>query len=250
MKSWMIRGVMTWAFVVSSFLLWPAQSEADEPDQLGKFPVGHATVQISLAIGLNKSLPIDVEVWYPANKKDFNAAPATVYRSRLYGVPLIPARWDPLSWQITSRVAKEDVQIKARGRAFPLVIFSHGAGSSPLDYIPTLEHLASHGYVVAAPWHTGNSQDDNLTGFINRQAGWTTPGQPQLLPCFDGDPMPCADNVVQTVVTNRVRDLRAIADELPSLFGGRVDVERLGVMGHSAGSILAVLAAGGSTPWD
>jgi len=243
MNARMIRSMTTCAFVISSVLFWPAQSAADESDQRGKFRVGHTRIEVILTGSVGERRPIDVEIWYPANTKGFNAAPVTVYRSRLFGVPLIPARWDPLSWQITSGVAKENVQIRARGRAFPVVIFSHGAGSSPLDYIPTLEHLASHGYVVAAPWHTRNNQDDTRTNFINNQAGF------RVFPCLDGRPTPCMGQTPQAIGANRIRDLGAIADTLPSLFGTRVNVERIGVMGHSAGSLTAVLAAGGSTSW-
>jgi predicted dienelactone hydrolase len=236
--------VFAWAV-----LLWPGQSAARQPDTLGAFDVGHTRLELNLVGVAGEARPVDVEVWYPASHKGFGNAPPATYRSRLHGVTLDPARWDPLSWELVSAIARAGAPIHDRGQAFPVVIFTHGNGSTPFDYIQALEHLASHGYVVAAPWHTGNNQDDNRIGFLNRQAGWTAPGQPQLLPCLDGSAMPCVKNDSRAVAANRVRDISAIADTLPSVFGDRVDVRRIGVMGHSAGAITSVLAAGGSIPW-
>ena len=47
---------------------------------------------------------------------------------------------------------------------FPLVVYSHGSGG--LRYIASYytEAIASHGYVVAAPDHTGNTAVDRLLG--------------------------------------------------------------------------------------
>jgi predicted dienelactone hydrolase len=163
----------------------------------------------------------------------------------MHGVTLDPVRWDPLSYEDPSDVAREGVAIDAGGPAFPVVIFSHGSGNSPIEYVLALEHLASHGYIVAAPWHTGNHQDDNLAGFANRQAGW--PALPQIVQCIDGLPMPCVDSVARAVMSDRVNDIRVILDTLPTLFGSRVDMSQVGVMGHSRGSQTALLAAGGST---
>src|SRR5438094_6210020 len=120
MKAWMIRSVRTCALVFGSFLLWAAQSAAGTPDELGKFPVGHTTIQIVLKGVANNGTtevnrPIDVEIWYPADKKDFAGAAPTAYSSRLFGVTLDPTKWDPLSWQLISAVAREDVDIDAGG---------------------------------------------------------------------------------------------------------------------------------------
>ena len=51
-------------------------------------------------------------------------------------------------------------------------------------------------------------------------------------------------------MADRARDVSKVLDELPAWFGGRVDVARAGVMGHSRGTITALAAAGGSAPWS
>jgi hypothetical protein len=45
---------------------------------------------------------------------------------------------------------------------YPVILFSHGYGGSPIasDHIPALSALASHGYVVVAPFH-GDSRFSN-----------------------------------------------------------------------------------------
>jgi len=49
---------------------------------------------------------------------------------------------------------------------------------------------------------------------------------------------------------DRVSDISAIIDALPDWFGSRADISRVGVMGHSRGSVTALAAAGGSaTCW-
>ena len=37
-------------------------------------------------------------------------------------------------------------------------MFSHGLASRPEDYAAGLKHLASYGYVVAAPQHPGSDK--------------------------------------------------------------------------------------------
>jgi hypothetical protein len=69
------------------------------------------------------------------------------------------------------------------------------------------------------------------------------------MPCPDGRLIPCIENVTQNVAINRTRDVSGVLDALPQVFGARVDMDRVGVMGHSAGATTAVLTAGGSVAW-
>jgi fermentation-respiration switch protein FrsA (DUF1100 family) len=105
--------------------------------------------------------------------------------------------------------------------------------------------------------------------FINARA------QSDVIPCFDGlaapceisdrvkaensgsDPsIPCLQNSnltttisVRDSLTDRVRDVSAIIDALPTWFGDRADISRVGVMGHSRGTVTALAVTGGSTCW-
>jgi predicted dienelactone hydrolase len=156
---------------------------------------------------------------------------------------LIEAQWDPLSWEIQTEIARENIPIYDQGPPFSVIIFSHGSTNHPIDYAYTLENLAGEGFVVAAPAHVNNTQDDVRVDFINEQAGF------QLLACLDGRAPPCSRDDVPANMNDRVRDITYVLDVLPGVFGDRVDATEAGVMGHSRGTATALAIAGGSTTW-
>jgi len=55
----------------------------------GKFEVGSTVVHIELKGTVGERRPMDVLLWYPADKQAYRSAPLTVYASRLNGVPII-----------------------------------------------------------------------------------------------------------------------------------------------------------------
>jgi predicted dienelactone hydrolase len=224
------------------------------PDRI--FPVGHTTAHINVRGTLGENRPVDVGLWYPARflhdcdrsegdegNAGCSPTPAS-YTSRLNGVPLLP-QWAPLSWTIGTRDAFENLPLSHEGR-FPVVVFSHGHQNNAIDYVYTLEGIASHGFIVAAPDHVNDTQDDVRIDFVNAAAKRT------LIPCFDGLPSPCSHAAPADVpmsMTDRVHDVSAVLDALPTWFGERVDMTRVGIMGHSRGTVTALAVAGGSTIW-
>jgi predicted dienelactone hydrolase len=121
-------------------------------------------------------------------------------------------------------------------RPFPVIVFSHGSQGNAIDYVYTLEALASFGFIVAAPDHLNDTQDDVRIDFINTQAQFP-------LICFDGLASPCARPDVPKSLTDRVHDISAVIDALPTWFENRADLSRVGVMGHSRGTVTALAAA-------
>jgi len=79
---------------------------------------------------------------------------------------LYPAQGDP------SSTADVDNAPPVRGFRFPLVVFSHGFGSSGPEYEPLLRFWAAAGYVVAAPTFPLSSEDapggSNLFDYLNQ----------------------------------------------------------------------------------
>jgi hypothetical protein len=211
----------------------------------GKHKVGSNVIRINLTGTAGEHRPMDVLLFYPADRSDYKRASPASYRSRLHGISLVdpnnPGRWVPMSFSFEAEGAREGVGIDRHGPRFPLIIYSHPATSDPQNQAPTLERLASHGYVVAAPWHESDTREDDIIDRIN------TAAKTKILPCFDSGPGPCSDVTVQRVLQNRARDVAALLDEIPRHFGDRVDMEQVGLMGQSRGSLSALAAAGGST---
>ncbi len=85
----------------------------------------------------------------------------------------------PLSWTIGMSDAFENLRVSNEG-PFPVVVFSHGNQSNSIDYVYTLEGVASHGFIVAAPDHFNNTRDDVRIDFVNAKA------KQNLIPCYDG----------------------------------------------------------------
>jgi predicted dienelactone hydrolase len=227
----------------------------DKQEQL--FTVGHTIRTLDVTGTLGETRPVNVHLWYPArhledcdnsgavdHEGDDRGCSATpsVYTSRLFRMPLLP-QWHPLSWTIGSSQAFDDFPMARRHRPFPVIIFSHGNQNNVVDYVYALEALAGHGFIVAAPDHLNNTDDDVRIDFINAAAGFG------LLACFDGLPSPCSRPDVPKSLTDRVHDVSAVIDALPTWFGRRADVAHIGVLGHSRGTVTALAAAGGSTTW-
>ena len=205
--------------------------------------VGH-TVRHMIVPGsaAGESREVDVHLWYPAEREGLFDAPPSVYRSALWQAAL-PEPLAPLSWEVRADVAREDAPIDPDGRAFPAIVFSHGSVNDPIDYAHTLELIAGAGFVVAAPAHVNNTQDDVRIDYVNQLAG------SQLYPCRDHRPSPCSRPSVQFSMKDRVSDISHVLDALPGWLGDRVDSSRAGVLGHSRGTVTALAAAGGSTAW-
>jgi predicted dienelactone hydrolase len=218
-------------------------------------PVGHTVRQVVVpGTAVNEMRRVDVHLWYPADPATAPAQPKAVYASALYGKELIPG-WDPLSWKIEARLAREGAAIDPRGQPFPVIVFSHGSVNDPINYAHMLELIAAAGFVIAAPSHVSDTQDDVRIDYINAQAatrlfscndGLTRPIP--VLPAVNGD---CSrpGNTIAQRMRDRSMDIKRVLDELPGWFGARADLSRVGVLGHSRGTLSGLAAAGGSTAW-
>ena len=111
----------------------------------------------------------------------------------------------------------------AAGR-FPVVLFSHGFGGHRRQSTFLCTHLASHGYVVVAMDHTGNTVIDMAQ---------------MTLQVMMGEPMPEPGPMIAELITARPLDAIFVLD---SLFAGKLgidpaslDADRVGMAGHSFG---------------
>ncbi len=194
-----------WACAALLPLLMVATVQAEiPPDQPGELAVGH--FQATIVDASRDDRPLPLEIWYPADSVAWDAAvDFTSY-------PLVGDQG------ITSTVSKDVLLLPAES-SYPLIVFSHGYGGVAIQSIRLMEHLASHGFVVVAPSHTGNIQGD------------TSSSDPEA------DRYPDVAFVI---------DVMAYANVIPgNAFFGHVDANNCGVVGHSFGGMTAMFMAAG-----
>ena len=128
-------------------------------------------------------------------------------------------------------------------RQFPLVIFSHGLGSSGFNYTCLIENLVSHGYVVASIEHT-------YTALVV----WFADGRVVL---HHVERPPSGLTREQTFkwmgarignqISEGAADIRFVLDRTTAddgdtghfFLAGKIDLNRVVAMGHSAGAEFA-----------
>ena len=133
--------------------------------------------------------PLEIGIWYPSQ---------TTPKSMSIGA-------------ITMSVASSG---PVEGRALPLVVISHGTGSSFLGHYDTAIVLADAGYVVAAVTHTG----DNY-----------------------------ADQSRNVFIMDRPQQMSRVIDHMLSSWDGRatIDSARIGMFGFSASGFTTLISIGG-----
>lgn len=132
----------------------------------------------------------------------------------------------------------EGVAVSQSGQAFPVLLFSHGWSGFRNQTSFLMHHLASHGYVVAALDHSYGAL---LTVFPD---GKVAALNPDALP--SGVPDEQYQQAANRLVSQWTEDLAFTLDTLEQmnqpggLFAGRLDLQRVGVMGHSTGGGAAI----------
>jgi alpha-beta hydrolase superfamily lysophospholipase len=114
------------------------------------------------------------------------------------------------------------------------VIFSAGAGMSSFFYTTIIEDLASHGYIVAAVEHPFES---NAVVFPNGRVMKYDEGQVKDVLKFTRARIEVRAADVSFVINELARMNRNVG-----MFRGRIDLARVGVLGHSRGGLAAATA--------
>ena len=158
-------------------------------------PVGHRIENLVVPgsfAGENRK--VRVHLWYPAAEAGFAAASKTQYTSGLNGKTLYPDLWDSAGLEGRGRDRARDGRDRSGPGAAAGGRVLARRSNDPIDYAWTLELIAAEGFIVAAPYHTNNSQDDARIDYINSQAAAQVPSRAPLFECEDGRPSLCARN--------------------------------------------------------
>ncbi len=159
---------MKWVALILSFALaLPSFAQAADPLKMGPYPVG---VRTEVYVDNDRTCAVTeeprtltTEIWYPAVDGTNDQKPNKF--SEFWVRPEGLAMGAFAIQQFGGNMAELDKKFKnvARRNAkirdgqFPVLIFSHGNGGFRHQNVFQVEYLASHGYVVIAADHTGNS---------------------------------------------------------------------------------------------
>jgi len=202
--------------------------DAPDPSLMGPFAVGVQTrVELDFSRkGLDGIEPrrLVTEIWYPAAESS-RAGVKVSYNIEDVLPPSLVEKLSHLTLDSFVTEAVRDAEPRASHGPYPVILFSHGSMSIRFQSTFLTTYLASHGYVVISPDHEGNT-------FAQLEEGNVLSLDAQL-----------------ESLLNRPQDLLFVLDrysELPeddSLFE-MLDVERVGVSGHSFGAVTTLRVAG------
>ncbi|HNB51586.1 MAG TPA: hypothetical protein PK530_06570, partial [Anaerolineales bacterium] len=209
----------------------------------GPFAVGTTTLHLTdpartdpYAPDPNALRELMVQIWYPAD------APGTSHVPWMSNIEIVaPAisDWiempsfflDHLKYATTDSYA--EIPVSSAEAQFPVLLFSHGFGGFRAQNTYQMQELASHGYIVVAPEHTYASV---ITVFPD---GRVAAHNPNTLP--DGVPEAEYDLAAQRLLEQWTADLQFVLDtlklmdEMDPILRGKLDLDRVGVLGHSTG---------------
>jgi dienelactone hydrolase len=216
--------------------------DAARPDPYSSDPKAHRALMVYLWYPAPRGAAGEAEPYLPDAKQmdaDHDVRPHMVEE---YGVlwPLM------VSGEIKSHAIK-DAPVAKTPKQFPVVLLSHGLGGTGLEYASLIEELVSHGYVVAAIEHTYTASavvfpDGRVIPFYREpEPAGLTPDQrwQRMIASVAVGISRGADDVM--FVLNKLAELnKSGADGF--LLSGRLDLNRVAAVGHSAGGGFATRA--------
>jgi pimeloyl-ACP methyl ester carboxylesterase len=257
-----IIGLLPWVCAAFAQVTQPADALPKIPAPSGPFGIGRVGYD-----WVDPSRPdpyssdpkahreLMVYFWYPTSEKPADAEGAYLPGAqRMDALPEIQSRmshefgksWAGMISGAISSHAVERAPVLKSPRRLPVVIFSHGLGSTGFNYTCLIEELVSRGYVVASIEHTYTAI---AVWFPDgRVAPWHKDTPPAGL--TSAESFKWMMTHTQEAISEGAADVRFVLDRLMQangkakefLLAGRLDLDRVAAMGHSAGAEFAARA--------
>ncbi len=241
-----IGGLIIGIFLYVSPILEPF------PQPTGNYAVGtklfHFVDQYRLGAYTPKKQEREVMVrlWYPTQiKKGDNYSylgnTMPIFQQSFADYYKIPLWMSKLLWRNIKTHAFVDAPIAPGEEKYPVILFSHGLlGPSSEMYVSIIENLASHGYLVAAIDHPYFNW---LTQLPDGTIASSIPLSAQFEKMTQNEQRAFQSKAIEIYKA----DMKLVVDELTKLnenaqsfFYGHLDLDKIGVMGHSAGGTAAI----------
>jgi dienelactone hydrolase len=130
--------------------------------------------------------------------------------------------------------SKDDLAVSDASARYPVILFSHGGGTSMETHTAQGEDLASHGYIVVLIDHSYVSSATVFPDHVVTARDATTNFNLQ------GEPVAIINQIMADDARFVIDALEAMdAGSLDSPFAGRLDLDHIGAMGHSLGGGMA-----------
>lgn len=192
------------------------------------FSVALALKLSALAADLSLPGPLGVERLEFSNLTDpSRPEPQSSVKNR----PLLFGRRPATSSTNTQRKVPILAHFPTHGGPFPVVVVSHGAGGDWNTHHAQAEHLASHGYVVLCVEHVGSNHERMTQGL--------QPMQNLKAMTEDADEVLARPKDVSFALT-QAADWNRTHQKLR----GKLDMQHVGVMGHSFGAFTTMVVCG------
>ena len=211
------------------------------------------TTRKELYSGKDEARRFMVQAWYPAEIKVSDQRAPWMSNAEIYA-PAIATHINLPSYfldhlKLVKIPAYKDAQAARTDIGYPVIIFSHGWNGFNAQNTGQALELASHGYVVIAVQHTYGAV---TTVFSD---GTMASNNPKALPENADDPN--YEVVARILVDQWAGDVSFVLDQFQSLnkdagsiFFSRLDMERIGVYGHSTGGGAAIQFCGTDSRCD
>lgn len=189
-----------------------------------------------------------IQVWYPADPRPSDSLAPWMERADLYAPAIsdflhLPHYFlDHLALAKTAAYQNSPIHEPEAG-GYPVIVFSHGWQGFSAQNSGQMIELASHGYIVIALQHTYGAR---ITVFPDGQVAMSNP---KALP--DGEPDTIYDPAARKLVDQWAEDIAfalkfmaTLNSDIRSTFGRKLDMNRIGVYGHSTGGGAAIQFCG------